>query len=146
MVDKAAVLSALRGVIDPELGIDVVELGMVGPVEIDGADVLVDLRLTSMSCPFWELFVEQVTGAVGEIPGIGHVRVQFNRMRPWTPELMTDAARCQLEAVGLMPLLRLRARARSQRAEERQDVERVLGSPRLRRANAPSPAARRATL
>lgn len=104
MPDQAMVMEAMRHVIDPELGIDVVELGMVGAIEIDGDGVLVNMRLTSMSCPFWELFVEQVRGAVGDIEGVRDVRVQFDRHEPWTPELMSDAARQELEATGLFPL------------------------------------------
>lgn len=99
---EAAVREAMRHVIDPELGIDVVELGMVGAIEIDGAGVLVHMRLTSMSCPFTELFVEQVRGAVGDVPGAGEVRVRFDE--PWAPELMSAAARAELEKTGLFPL------------------------------------------
>jgi metal-sulfur cluster biosynthetic enzyme len=90
-------------VIDPELGLDAVSLGMVGAVEIDGGSVLVNLRLTSMSCPFWDLFVDQVEGAVGEIRGVERVEVRFDRSRAWSPELMSETARRELEAVGLLP-------------------------------------------
>ena len=51
MVDRADVEAALRGVIDPELGADVVELGMVGDVIIDGGNVVVEIALTIASCP-----------------------------------------------------------------------------------------------
>jgi metal-sulfur cluster biosynthetic enzyme len=102
--DQAMVMGAMRDVIDPELGIDAVELGMVGDIEIDGASVLVNMRLTSMSCPFWDLFAEQVRLAVGDVEGVSDVRVQFDRRVPWSPDLMTDAARRQLQANGLFPL------------------------------------------
>lgn len=102
-LDAPRVLEALRAVIDPELGIDAVELGMIGNVEIAGADVLVEMRLTSMSCPFWDLFVDQVKTALRDLDGIGHVTVRFDRSRPWSPELLSETARAQLEATGLMP-------------------------------------------
>jgi metal-sulfur cluster biosynthetic enzyme len=102
MADQATVMEAMSHVIDPELGIDVVELGMVGAIEIDGDDVLVHMRLTSMSCPFTELFVEQVRGAVGDIAGAQSVQVRFDE--PWSPDLMSDAARKELERTGLFPL------------------------------------------
>lgn len=130
MADEATVRKALTEVIDPELGINVVELGMVGPIETSGGDVLVNMRLTSMSCPFWELFVEQVNSAVGAVDGVERVRVQFDRTEPWTPELMTEPARRQLEAVGMMPpSIRRRGCAQPAREELLQIAVGVLGSP-----------------
>jgi metal-sulfur cluster biosynthetic enzyme len=130
MADQNAVIEALREVLDPELGINVVELGMVGPIEVADGDVVVNMRLTSMSCPFWELFVEQVRSAVGCVEGVGQVRVQFDRTEPWTPELMSAPARRQLEAVGLMPpSVRRRGCAQPKREELLQIATGVLGSP-----------------
>lgn len=130
MPDQTAVHEALREVIDPELGINVVELGMVGPIEVTDGDVLVNMRLTSMSCPFWELFVEQVKSAVATVEGVEEIRVQFDRTEPWTPELMSEPARRQLEAVGLMPpSVRQRGCAQPPREELLQIAVGVLGSP-----------------
>ncbi len=130
MADQAAVLEAMRDVIDPELGINVVELGMVGAIEITGGDVLINLRLTSMSCPFWDLFAEQVKLAVEPVDGVARVMVQFDRTEPWTPERMSEAARVQLETVGLMPpSFRRRGCAQPGREELLQIAVGVLGSP-----------------
>jgi metal-sulfur cluster biosynthetic enzyme len=101
--DEPRVLEALREVIDPELGIDAVELGMIGNVAIEGGDILVELRLTSMSCPFWDLFVDQVKTALRDLDGVGEVTVRFDRSRAWSPELLSEQARAQLEATGLLP-------------------------------------------
>lgn len=130
MADETSVHNKLREVIDPELGLDVVELGMVGPIEVRDGEVLVNLRLTSMSCPFWELFAEQVTSAVGELDGVERVAVQFDRSEPWRPESMTESARTQLETVGLMPPRATRRPCqRLGREELLQIVDGVLGSP-----------------
>jgi metal-sulfur cluster biosynthetic enzyme len=132
MTNEAAVRDAMREVMDPELGINVVDLGMVGPITVADDGVLVNMRLTSMSCPFWELFVEQVYSAVGELEGVDQVRVQFDRTEAWTPELMTASARRQLEAVGLMPPSVRRAgcsHSQPPRAELLQIAIGVLGSP-----------------
>jgi metal-sulfur cluster biosynthetic enzyme len=130
MADQAAVLEAMRDVMDPELGINVVELGMVGAIEITGGDVLINLRLTSMSCPFWDLFAEQVKLAVEPVDGVARVMVQFDRTEPWTPERMSEAARVQLETVGLMPpSVRRRGCAQPGREELLQIAVGVLGSP-----------------
>lgn len=103
MVLVTQIEEALGNVIDPELGINVVDLGMVQEVQVNGDRVMVSLSLTSMSCPFWEIFVEQVKAAVGDVEGVGEVEVHFDRAHPWSPELMSDSARAELEAVGLMP-------------------------------------------
>jgi metal-sulfur cluster biosynthetic enzyme len=98
-----AVTELMTQVIDPELGIDVVSLGMVGEITIEDGHVVVPMRLTSMSCPFWDLFVEQVRAALMTLEGVADVAVTWDRATPWTPELMSESARLQLEAVGLMP-------------------------------------------
>jgi metal-sulfur cluster biosynthetic enzyme len=100
---EVEVRAALHEVIDPELGLDVVSLGMVGDIAVEGDTVAVDLRLTTMSCPFWNLFVDQVEAAVREVEGVEHVEVRFDRRRPWTPDRMTPEARRELEAYGLLP-------------------------------------------
>jgi metal-sulfur cluster biosynthetic enzyme len=100
---EAEVRAALTEVIDPELGLDVVSLGMVGDVVVERGAVAVDLRLTTMSCPFWSLFVDQVEAAVLEVDGVDRVEVRFDRHRPWSPERMTPEARRELESVGLLP-------------------------------------------
>jgi metal-sulfur cluster biosynthetic enzyme len=100
---EALIRERLRDVIDPELGLDVVSLGMVGNVALAGSDVSVDLRLTTMSCPFWSLFVDQVEAALLEVEGVERVEVRFDRKRPWSPDRMTDEARRELESFGLLP-------------------------------------------
>lgn len=129
-VSESQVMEALRQVIDPELAIDVVELGMVGDIEIDSGAVLVNMRLTSMSCPFWDLFVEQVKGAVADVDGVQDVAVRFDRRVPWSPELMTDAARAELEAVGLMPPSMRPGAAPVDRVSLIRFVDGVLSAPR----------------
>jgi metal-sulfur cluster biosynthetic enzyme len=125
-------VDALRDVIDPELAINVVELGMVGEIEEDEGRVLVHMRLTSMSCPFWNLFVDQVEAAVGAVDGVREVTVRFDRRHPWTPDLMSAAARAHLEAVGLMPPS-VRRPPNVGRSELLQVASRVLAAPQLAR-------------
>ena len=103
MPSEARIREALCQVIDPELMLDIVSLGMVGAVAADGSTVAVNLRLTTMSCPFWNLFVDQVEAALLEVDGIEHVAVRFDRKRPWSPDRMTPEARRTLEAQGLLP-------------------------------------------
>ncbi len=97
MVDRADVRAALRGVIDPELGADVVELGMVGDVTIDGGSVAVEIALTIASCPMRDQIEVDVVRKVAALPGVESVSVQVG--------VMNDEQRTKL-----MERARLRAR------------------------------------
>jgi len=79
-VTEAAVRQALLGVIDPELGDNVVDLGMVRSVEVDGAAVSVTLALTTAGCPLRAQLQNDVRDRVGAVPGVASVEVHFGEM------------------------------------------------------------------
>ena len=96
MTDKSQVLDALRGVWDPELGIDVVALGLVYGVRIDGERVDVDMTLTTPGCPVSEQLPAEAEDAVrAALPG-ADVTVHVVWDPPWTPERLTTVALDQL--------------------------------------------------
>jgi metal-sulfur cluster biosynthetic enzyme len=103
MAEIAAIERALHDVIDPELGLNIVELGMVRQIESDNENTVVHMVLTTMTCPFWGLFVDQIETAVEDLDEVGVLDVRFDPRQPWTPELMTDEARHELEIMGLLP-------------------------------------------
>lgn len=103
MADIEVVRDALHEVIDPELGINVVDLGMVRDIRFEGEKTVVDLVLTTMTCPFWGLFVDQVKTALGDVECVGDVDVRFDPRHRWTPELLSESARWELEIEGLLP-------------------------------------------
>lgn len=94
---------ALRAVIDPELAINVVDLGMITEIQCDGETTLISMVLTTMTCPFWELFIGMVKDALRDVPGVGEVVVRHDPGRYWKPEMCTDEARWELEVAGLLP-------------------------------------------
>lgn len=97
---RDAVLEALRGVWDPELGLDVVSLGLVYDIRVDGDDVVVDMTLTTPGCPVSEqLPAEAQAVAQAAVPD-ARVRVSVVWDPPWTPELLTPAAQ---EHLGFTP-------------------------------------------
>jgi metal-sulfur cluster biosynthetic enzyme len=98
-----AIRTALREVIDPELGLNVVDLGMIREIQHDGQSTTVGMVLTTMTCPFWELFVDQVRTALEDVPGVGELEVRYDPRHRWTPEMLTDEARWELEIAGLLP-------------------------------------------
>jgi metal-sulfur cluster biosynthetic enzyme len=90
------VLEALTNVIDPELGLDFVELGLVYEVEIDEGTVTVTFTLTSPGCPIGPQVSEQMVEFVGELDGVLEVVPRMVFTPPWTPEKMSEDAKFAL--------------------------------------------------
>jgi len=88
------VYDALRQVEDPELGMDIVELGLVYDVESTGEDgsVTVTHTLTSMGCPVGPMIQEEIHRVVADL-GVADVRVELTWDPPWTPDRMSDDAK-----------------------------------------------------
>jgi metal-sulfur cluster biosynthetic enzyme len=89
----AAVRAALSTVEDPELGLDIVSLGLVYAVERDGNHVRVVHTLTSMGCPLGPVIERDIADAVVRLDGVSSVDVQLVFEPPWSPEKMSDDAR-----------------------------------------------------
>ena len=87
------VVEALRGVEDPELGMDIVELGLFYDVEIDGPKVKVIHTLTSMGCPAGPMIQEDIHNAAAGVEGVEEVEVELTFDPPWTPDKMSDDAK-----------------------------------------------------
>jgi metal-sulfur cluster biosynthetic enzyme len=87
---REEVIDALRQVEDPELGMDIVDLGLMYDVEVDGAKVKVTHSLTSMGCPVGPMIQEDIHRVASEVPGVEDVEVELTWDPPWTPERMSD--------------------------------------------------------
>jgi metal-sulfur cluster biosynthetic enzyme len=97
---EESVRRALRSVIDPELGIDVVELGLVGGIWIQDRNVRVALGSTSPLCPLAETMREDAEASIRiHVPSVGDVRIERSD-EPWSPDRMTDRARAALGIQG----------------------------------------------
>ena len=90
------VTDALRDVIDPELGLDFVELGLIYEVEVQDGTVLVTYTLTSPGCPIGPQVSEQIEEFVGDLDGVSQVEATMTFSPPWTPDLMSDDAKFAL--------------------------------------------------
>jgi metal-sulfur cluster biosynthetic enzyme len=90
------VQEALTNVIDPELGLDFVELGLIYDVEIEEGDVFVTFTLTSPGCPIGPQVSEQIEEFVGELDGVTGVYPKMTFSPPWTPEHMSEEAKFAL--------------------------------------------------
>ena len=93
MPTKEEVVEALRQVEDPELGMDIVEIGLFYEAEIEGSNVKIIHSLTSMGCPGGPMIQEGIHDAVAALPGVEKVDVELTFDPPWTPDRMSDDAK-----------------------------------------------------
>jgi metal-sulfur cluster biosynthetic enzyme len=93
MPTREDVFEVLRSVEDPELGMDIVELGLVYDVEVEGPRVHVRYSLTSMGCPAGPLIQQSVEEVVRSMPEVEDVETELTWDPPWTPEKMSDDAK-----------------------------------------------------
>jgi metal-sulfur cluster biosynthetic enzyme len=87
---------ALANVIDPELGLDFVELGLVYGIEVDGGKVDIEFTLTSPGCPIGPQVSDQMVEFVGELEGVEEVHPHMTFTPPWTPDRMSEDAKFAL--------------------------------------------------
>ena len=87
---------ALTNVIDPELGLDFVELGLIYGIEVSGGDVHVTFTLTSPGCPIGPQVEEQIEEFVTELDGVQSVESTMTFVPPWTPDKMSEDAKFAL--------------------------------------------------
>jgi metal-sulfur cluster biosynthetic enzyme len=93
MVTRDEVIEALRQVEDPELGMDIVDLGLLYDVEVDDSTVKVTHSLTSMGCPVGPMIQEDIQTVTSALEGVENVEVELVWEPPWTPERMSDDAK-----------------------------------------------------
>jgi metal-sulfur cluster biosynthetic enzyme len=98
--EQEDVLEALRDVVDPELGINVVDLGLIYGVDVDAdrANAIIDMTLTSAACPLTDVIEDQAREALEGV--VNDFRINWVWLPPWGPESITDDGREQLRALG----------------------------------------------
>jgi FeS assembly SUF system protein len=90
-------IAALKTVYDPEIPVDIYELGLIYKVDVaDNKDVTVDMTLTAPACPVAGEMPNMVRDALLTVPGIGEVTVNMTFDPPWTPERMSEEAKLEL--------------------------------------------------
>jgi metal-sulfur cluster biosynthetic enzyme len=96
VVNEDDITDALSNVIDPELGLDFVELGLVYDVTVDGGTVNITFTLTTPACPIGPQVSEQMKEFVGELDGVEEVVPNMVFSPPWTPDKMSEDAKFAL--------------------------------------------------
>ena len=90
-------IAALKTVYDPEIPVDIYELGLIYKVDVsDSKDVTVDMTLTAPGCPVAGEMPEMVRSALETVPGVNQVKVNMTFDPPWTPERMSEEAKLEL--------------------------------------------------
>jgi metal-sulfur cluster biosynthetic enzyme len=97
MPTEPDIRAALRQVIDPEIGVNIVDLGLVYRIEVDGARVRIAMTMTSPACPLADYLKDLVTSAVRDrVPDVTDVDIVLEWEPPWDPGMMSEDARRQL--------------------------------------------------
>jgi len=96
MADEAALLDALKQVVDPELMINIVDLGLVYDIQQEEDKVKVEMTLTSPACPAGPQIVQQSKLALEKVEGVKEAEIKLVLTPPWSPDRMTDEARDHL--------------------------------------------------
>jgi len=95
---------AMRDVVDPELGINVVDLGLVYGINVEqgeeGKVALIDMTLTSAACPLTDVIEDQTHGALVGTGLVNDIKINWVWIPPWGPDKITDDGREQLRALG----------------------------------------------
>jgi metal-sulfur cluster biosynthetic enzyme len=96
-VSEEEVLEALKHVVDPELGINIVDLGLVYEVDISEEGVVhVEYTLTTMGCPIGPLIEQQMQSLMASVPGVKGFDAEMVLRPPWSPEMMSEEAKAAL--------------------------------------------------
>jgi FeS assembly SUF system protein len=106
---KDQIIAALKRVYDPEMPVNIYDLGLIYGLDVDGAGrVLVRMTLTAPNCPVAGSLPASVERAVGAVPGVTEVKLELTFDPPWSKERMSEAAKLALGIEDIIPVARLR--------------------------------------
>lgn len=95
-VEQDAVVAALKTVYDPELGVNIVDLGLVYTIQVREAEVDMEMTFTSPACPVGPEILRNAVEAIESVEGVSKANVKVVMAPPWSPDRMTDEARDEL--------------------------------------------------
>lgn len=100
MVTKEEVIEALKGCYDPEIPVNMVDLGLIYDMGVEGDKVKVKMTLTSVACPAAGMFQQQVENAILSVAGVKHAEVEVVHEPPWDPSRITEEGKSELMILG----------------------------------------------
>ena len=95
------ILEELQSVHDPEIPVNIVDLGLIYDMEIDDGDVDIEMTLTSMGCPTADSIMREVKLTAEQVDEVENAEVELVWQPPWTPEKVSEEGRAQLSAMGI---------------------------------------------
>jgi len=108
MIAKDQIVAALRKVYDPEMPVNIYELGLIYGIESDDAGaVVVRMTLTAPNCPVAGTLPGEVERAVRSVPGVTSAKIELTFDPPWTKDRMSEAAKLALGLEDIIPIARL---------------------------------------
>jgi len=99
--DRDAIIAALKTVEDPEIPVNLYDLGLIYELDIEGDAVRIVMTLTTPNCPVAETMPQMVREAVAGVDGVGDVSVSLTWDPPWSNQMMSDDAKLLLEMMGI---------------------------------------------
>ena len=106
---REQVIAALKKVFDPEMPVNIYELGLIYDLAVDeGGDVAIRMTLTAPNCPVAGTLPGNVEQAVRAVPGVNSVKLELTFDPPWTKDRMSEAAKLALGIEDIIPIARLR--------------------------------------
>jgi FeS assembly SUF system protein len=108
MSRKDEIIAALRGVYDPEMPLNIYDLGLIYDVDVDEAgNARIRMTLTAPNCPVAGSLPAEVERAARSVPGVTNVKIELTFDPPWSKDRMSDAAKLALGIDDLIPIARL---------------------------------------
>ena len=96
LVNEEIVRESLKGILDPELGCNIVDLGLIYDIDIQDGNVRVAFTLTAMGCPIGPVIAQQIRETVMALPGVKSVNAELTFSPPWDPSMMSEEIREEL--------------------------------------------------
>ena len=96
MFDQESVVAALKTVLDPELNVNIVDLGLIYTIQTHESEVDVEMTLTTPACPAGPEILRNAVAAIEKIDGVAKANVKLVMSPPWSPDRMTEEARDEL--------------------------------------------------
>lgn len=96
-MSKSFIKKLLSKIVDPELGVSIVDLGLVRVINFTASGVEIKIILTSPGCPYGNIIVKDIKKAIAKFPDIGRVKVEVIRDKPWMAEMASEKVRIELD-------------------------------------------------
>lgn len=100
MATREEIVEVLKTCYDPEIPVNIWDLGLIYDISQENGRVKIQMTLTAMGCPIGPVLAEEIRWKVGQLPGVEEVEVEITFSPPWTPERLTEDGRLALQSMG----------------------------------------------